>query len=259
MVKPVIRKTFDEIEKALTNRENIVKEKFVSEITLFKVAIEHSFYLSDLIRTRLEKKAIATSTKLDGPRALIPFLYPRNNHYLLAAYYLALKGLNNQSMSLIRTVFEGILHLYLLHLTEKEAWLFFKNETNQLSKEEKEELKKKRYLSPNVIFGILYTKDTIKTLKKFYGYISKSSHPSIRSVMWDFQYNYESTKDTFFVILALCFSNLLVISEIYSNKLRKKEKEKTDEILNKIANKIEALPDLIPDKPDFIEKLKIRF
>lgn len=259
MEQKVTKRPFGQLDNIFNSRQRLINQQFSEDLALVKETIEQSFYLLDLIETRLAGEAITTGEKLSGPKALLPIIYGNNCHFLIASYKLVLQGLNNPARATLRSVFEGILQIYLLHLTKREAELFYKKDIGQLTADEEKEVKRKfNWLSPNKIREILYTEQTGKQMFKFYSVLSDSAHPSIKGRSSDIDYNENITKDNLFLILDLGFANLIAISEVYSDKMDEHEKQETDTILNKIVKRIESIPNLVPDAQTFQGKIKIK-
>ena len=141
-MEKVKRRKCTEIESVLQIRKDFISKEYVNKINIFRDSVELLFYLRDILNARFYEEHKKTNKPLDGPKALIPILFDRNNHYLIAAFKLALSGLNNPAYLNLRTVFEGINLIYLLHLTEKEADLFYKKQLNILTTSEKKDFKK---------------------------------------------------------------------------------------------------------------------
>lgn len=259
MVKRIIRRSYSQIIMALDAREKLINQDFTAKVQLIPEGIEHLFYLDDLIGARLSVYCRKTQKPLEDRDALPLLLYKKNNHYLVAAYLFALKGLNNPSYSILRSVYEVILDMYTIHLTDREADLISKRETEQLTPEEHNELIKHHFFRHSEIIKILYQKDTQKKMREFYDIISKSSHPSIKGIMASFRYSKGATEDVLTLTLGLIFANFLAISEIYYDNLKEAERRKIDDILNKIGQELREVLYLIPDNPNFAARLKIKF
>lgn len=60
------------------------------KINIFRDTIELLFYLRDILNARIYEDTKVSGKPLSGPKALIPILYDRNNHYLIAAYKLTI-------------------------------------------------------------------------------------------------------------------------------------------------------------------------
>ena len=217
------------------------------------------FYLSDILNARFYEEYKKTSKPLDGPKALIPILFDRNNHYLIAAHKLALNGLINPAYLNLRTVFEGISQIYLLHLTEKEADLFYKKQLNILTPSEENDLiKTYEWLKPAKVRNILFTNQKKNQINDFYNQISNSTHPSIISAMSDFILREETSTDVLNLILGLSAANLIVINETYFEKFDQDEVDEITNMLDMIADELGGfMVDMIPNNPSIKGKLKI--
>lgn len=252
--------TYGEINEKLKNRKDIISVNFFKETVLIEEIIEESFYLSKIIDNRILTKVKKTGRKLYGPKALPPTLFKRNNHYLIASYKLALDGLNNPCGLILRSVFETILQLYLVHLTREEARLFYKKEVNKLTPVEEKEVKKKyQYFKPKFIRELLYEGDKLDQHIKFYEALSISAHPSIKQAYGDFSYKEENTKDNLWLIMMLGCANIIAFGEIYHKLLESSVAQNLEELIKRIALELESYPDLIPNKPEYKRKLKLKF
>lgn len=250
--------TYDEIIKKLENRKDQISIDFHKETVLIKEIIEESFYLHGIINEIHRTNFDRTGIKLDGPEALLHFLFHRNNHYLIASYKLALKGLNNPSYAILRSVFETILHSYMLHLTDEEAKLFFKFETNQLtSKEEREVNSKYQRFAPRIIRKLLYEGQKLEQIFEFYKVISTSTHPSIKHAFEDMVYDKETTEDLLWLLLSLGIANIMAFGEVYFDSIKPTIAKELEELIKRVALELDAYPDLIPNKPEYKDKLKL--
>lgn len=252
------KESYNEINKKFENREELISLDFHKETVLIKEIIEESFHFHEILNDLIRAKFKETGKKLDGPEAILHFLFSRNNHYLIASYTLALKGLNNPSYTILRSVYETILHSYMLHLTDEEAKLFFKFETNQLTSEEERKVNRKyQRFAPRIIRKLLYEGQKLDKIKKFYEHVSISAHPSIKHAMGDFGYDKETTKDHFYLLLSLGIANIIAFSEVYFDSIKPTVAKELEELIKRVALELEAYPDLIPNKPKYKDKLKL--
>ncbi len=257
-MEKVKRRKCTEIESVLQIRKDFISKEYVNKINIFRNSVELLFYLSDILNARFYKEYKKTNKPLDGPKALIPILFDRNNHYLIAAFKLALSGLNNPAYLNLRTVFEGINLIYLLHLTEKEADLFYKNQLNILTPSEKKDfIETYKRLKPAKIRNTLFINTKKDKIVEFYNQISNSTHPSIISAISDFILREETSTDVLNLTLGLSAANLIVIKETYFEKFDKEEVDEITNIKDKIAIELGGfMVDMIPNNPTIKGKLK---
>lgn len=252
------KRSYSEIDLIFQEKDNLISNKFSVKINLVQEMLENLFYLIDTMNNIILEEYKRTNNKLDGPAALIPHLFEKNSHYLVAAHKLSLLGLINPSNSMLRSIFECISQIYLLHLTEKEAELIYKREVGILTDEEKTELRKKyRYMSPKMARDILYHNKKKTKLSEFYSSISTSTHPSIKGIRCDIELNYDSLDHTIYGILALGAANIIAFLEVYLDRLDENIIENSMELLDKIDKEYGSMVDIVPNNPLFSEKLKI--
>lgn len=252
---------YPEISALFQERKVLISEEHASKIDVFQRSMEVAFYLNKFLYSAFSEQYIDTGEKHTGPMALIPILFERNNHYLIAAHELTLLGLSNPSYLNLRAVYEGITQMYLLKLTEKEANLFYKKEIDDLTTEEEKELKNKHeWLRPAKVRKILYSGEKKALADQLYSVVSNSAHPSVKGAMSDFQLKHPVISDILDVSLALSVSNLFAISESYYEIIGEKEIEGIEEVLDMVSREYgDQTPDMIPNHPNIIDKLNIRF
>ena len=249
--------------KELSDERKRTKQKietdFKEKLMVVRQAIEDSFWLNSMITEELLRQYEQTGTKLEGPSTMPPLLYDRNCHYLWASFELISIGMNNPCLATLRPVYEGILHIYIFHLTRREGELLYKEYVGVLTPEEEKEFRGKyKRLSPSTIRRILYSDKTRKWFDKFYGIISAASHATIRELIGDQQYKAEVTEDRLNVLLGLCFSNMLAINEVYFENIFDKRKEEIVPKLENILDEIKAVPNIVPDNPEFSNAIRIK-
>ncbi|MCZ7383287.1 MAG: hypothetical protein O8C63_00880 [Candidatus Methanoperedens sp.] len=260
MVTEIKNQYYKKFDEFLQTKHEVILEKYVDKIDLIKEVIDYSLHLRYVMNAVFFEEVQKTGKKLDGPTALIPFLYDKNNHYLIAAYKLAVFGLINPSNSILRAIFEGITQIYLLYLTNNEAELYYKKQLGLLTPVEKKELKNKYHnLKPQMVRNILYCESKKKQIEDFYSVISNTTHPSIIGAMGDIGLEDEIMKDTLGGILALGSANIIAYYEIYSDDLDN-NCEIPNDLLYKVSKELDGfMIDIIPNKPTYSEKLKIMF
>lgn len=261
MQPEVKRLSYSEIDKTFQNRKDIISETYASKIDVFQDIIELSFHLARVLNARFNEEYEATGKKMTGAEALIPILFERNNHYLIAVHELGLIGLSNPSYLNLRAIFEGITQIYLLHLTDKEADLFYKDQLERLNASEKKELRRDyNWLSQAKVRDILYSGTKKDDLKKLYSVLSNSTHPSVKGAMGDFTLKHNVVIDILDVSLILSVANLIAINESYFEKINEEEMDDIGEALDKVAKELNnEMREMIPNNPAVIEKLKIKF
>lgn len=211
----VNKRTYKEIESKFEIMRDSNLQKYSGKINTFQYAIESSFYLFEVLNTRLLEEY--NGNQLIGPKAMIPILFHKNNYYLIAAHKLAGYGLINPCYLILRTVFENIMHIYLLHLTIREARLFYKIQTDQeLTPIEKNEYNSYKKLNPSKVREILYVDTKKKKLDNYYSQFSKSVvHPSIIGAWSDFEPNDVSIDDTLTLSVDFSAANIIAIAETF--------------------------------------------
>ncbi|MDW7732691.1 MAG: hypothetical protein SCH66_09730 [Methanolobus sp.] len=249
MYPGVKRRDYNDIESILLYRKDIIFKEHAAKLDIFQDSIELLFYLTTILNTGFLDEFKRTGKRLKGPGSIIPVLFERNNHYLMAAYKLACIGLNNPAYLNLRTVFEGITHMYLLHLTDREAYIFYKQQLGTLTPDEEKELKNKHHwLRPSRVREVLYTGEKKKQVDEFYILISNSAHPGIKSAMGDFDYREEVTVDVLSISLALAAASLMTISDIYSDRINKEETEEIDSIISRVTRELNGyVIDIVPN------------
>jgi hypothetical protein len=256
MESSVKRRKCTEIESIFQTRKELMFKNHTDEINIFRDTIELLFYLRDILNAMIYEDTKVSGKPLSGPKALIPILYDRNNHYLIAAYKLTSNCLINPAYLNLRVVFETIAKIYLLHLTEKEADLFYKSQLSELSVNEEKEFKSKyRWLGPKQVRNILYSGRKKDQINDFYEQISNSAHPSIKSAMIDFDYRDETVTDALHLTLALSCANMIAIHETYFDKFNGEEVTEIINTLDKIAEELGGfMIDMIPNNPNLKKK-----
>ncbi|TGC10636.1 hypothetical protein [Methanolobus halotolerans] len=257
MYPRIKRREYNDIESILLYRKDIIFKDHAAKLDIFQDAIELLFYLTTILNARFLDDLTVTGNTLKGPRSIIPVLFERNNHYLLAAYKLACIGLNNPAYLNLRAVFEGITHMYMLHLTDREADLLHKQQLGVLTADEEKELKNKHHwLRPSRIREVLYIGEKKKQIDDFYILISNSAHPGIKSAMGDFDYRKEVTFDVLTVSLALTAANLQTITETHFDKIYAEEMEEIKITMKKVAQELDGfIVNIIPNHPGLKNRL----
>lgn len=257
MQHDIRRRDYSEIESILLYRKDIISKKHVSKLKTFQDTIGLLFYLTAVLNSRFLEDLSIKGEHLKGPKSIIPVLFERNNHYLIAAYKLACIGLNSPSYLNLRAVFEGNTHMYLLHLTDREADLFYKQQLGTLTADEKNDLRSKyQWLRPSRIRDVLYTGEKKKQIDEFYILISNSAHPGVKNAMGDFDYREEITVDVLSVALALSAVSLITINDIYFDRFSKEEIEEIENTINRVTQELDAqVVDIVPNHPD-LEKVR---
>jgi hypothetical protein len=235
------RRDYNDIESILNYRKDIIFKEHAAKLDIFQDSIELLFYLTKVLNAGFIDEFKRTGKRLEGPRTIIPVLFERNNHNLLAAYKLACIGLNNPAYLNLRTVFEGITQMYLLHFTDREAYIFYRQQLGTLTEMEEKELKNKHHwLRPSRIRELLYTGEKKKQVDDFYILISNAAHPGIKRAMGDFDYREEVTVDVLSISLALSAASLMSIKNIYSSMIGEEEVEEIDSILDRVVRELEG-------------------
>jgi hypothetical protein len=245
------RRDYNDIEFILSYRKDIIFREHATKLDIFQDSIELLFYLTKVLNAGFLDEVKRTGKRPEGSGTIIPVLFERNNHNLLAAYKLACIGLNNPAYLNLRTVFEGITQMYLLHFTDREAYIFYKQQLDTLTEDEEKELKNKHHwLRPSRIRAVLYAGEKKKQVDDFYILISNAAHPGIKRAMGDFDYREEVTVDVLSISLALSAASLMSIKNIYSDILNEEEAEEIDNILDRVTRELDGqVMDISPNHP----------
>lgn len=245
-----------------TINKNMADETLQNEIKVCNKIIEYSLYLRDAFKILSYKIAIETGKRQKEINSLIFALYLRNCDYLISSYELCTSGFINATIVIQRSIFEANEGMYFLHIKENDraADLFVKKETQQLSNEERREIKNEfNYFKPSEIRKILY-EDTKKTkLNDLYEDISRRAHPSIKSTFASYIEDPEFIRDSLRGIIFVGIANIVAFWEVNYNTFNQYKITKVDFILNKTVKELGVLPyDMIPSNPKIIDKIKIR-
>ena len=251
----VKRRKYVEIDVLFQTQKKLTLKNHANEIKIYKETIELLFYLRDILDARIREDTRVSGKPLSGPKALIPILYDRNNHYLIAAYKLTSNCLINPAYLNLRVVFETIAKMYLLHLTEKEADLFYKSQLNEMSVNEKKEFEGTfKWLGPAKVRNILYSDEKKRRINESYTQLSNSAHPSIKSAMNDFDYRDETVTDALHLTLALSCANIIAIHETFFDKFIDKEITEISNTFDKIEKELGFRIDMVPNNPNLTKK-----
>ncbi|TQD23511.1 hypothetical protein [Methanolobus vulcani] len=245
------RRDYNDIESIFSYRKDIIFSEHAAKLAIFQDSIELLFYLTTVLNAGFRDEVKRTSKRPDDPKSIIPVLFERNNHNLIAAYKLACIGLNNSTYLNLRTVFEGITQMYLLQLTDREAYIFYKQQLGTLTETEEKELKNKHHwLRPARIRQLLYTGEKKKQVDGFYILISNAAHPGIKRAIGDFDYREEVTVDVLSILLALSAASLVSIKNIYSSMINEEETEEIDNMLDRVTQELNGqVMDISPNHP----------
>ncbi len=245
------RRDYNDIESTFLYRKNIIIRDHAAKLDIFQDSIELLFYLTTILNAGFLDEFKRTGKRPEGPRSIVPVLFERNNHNLIAAYKLACIGLNNPAYLNLRTVFEGITQMYLLHLSDREAYIFYKQQLGTLTEDEEREMKNRHHwLRPSRIREILYSGGKKEQLDDFYILISNAAHPGIKRAMGDFDYREEVTIDVLSISLALAAASLMTVRDIYPAMIGEEEAEEIDDILERVARELNGpVMDISPNHP----------
>ncbi|WP_340818503.1 hypothetical protein [Methanolobus sp. WCC4] len=245
------RRDYKDIESIFLYRKEIIFREHAAKLDIFQDAIGLLFYLTKILNAGSVDEVRRTGKIPDGPGSIIPVLFERNNHNLIAAYKLACFGLNNPAYLTLRTVLEGITQMYLLHLTDREAYIFYRYQLGILTEDEEKELKNKHHwLRPSRIREVLYTGEKKKQLDDFYILISNAAHPGVKRAIGDFDYREEVTVDVLSITLALTAASLMTVRDIYSDRIGVEEAEEIDDIVERVVQELKGpVMDISPNHP----------
>jgi hypothetical protein len=252
------KKEFDRVDNVLSNRKMIIHKLYKKELSLIQKSIGQSYLTNAKIHEFLFKQVRRTHRRIRGPKFMIPLVMDKNNHFLLAAYELSLVGLRNPTIALLRTVFEGVTRNYIYYLTKEAGRLLYNKDTETLTHKQKGRLKKLKYLQQASCVKILYNKKMREKMESLYRMLSTSTHPSIRSYVYDLQFKRLETEDTLKFLLMLTVANLMQITEVYLNILPKSMLKVNESLINKSARLTGSYPNLLPDKRRYANKINIR-
>ena len=254
---PIVkRRKYVEIDTPFQTRKELALRNHANTINIYKDTIELLFYLGDILNAMIYEDVKVSGQSFSGHKALIPILYDRNNHYLIAAYKLTSNCLINPAYLNLRVVFETIAKMYLLHLTETEANLFYNSQLGKLSANEKKDFTGKfNWLGPSIVRNILYSGEKKRQINEFYRQISNSAHPIIESAMIDFYYRDETVTDALHLTLALSCANMIAIHETYVDKFNGEAVTEIRNTLDKITKELGGfMIDMIPNNPNLKKK-----
>ncbi|WP_321430526.1 hypothetical protein [uncultured Methanolobus sp.] len=253
--------TYEYIDSIFKARINDNLATHANMVSVFHIGIETSLCLNESLQLKFLEKSKVTGKSFSGPQSFVSLLFLRNSNYLIATEELALRGLANSSYLNLRVVFEGITLIYLLYLTEIEASLFYKKQLGILTPKEESDLKKKyNWLGPKTVRSILYSGEKKDQLEMFYHELSNFAHASVKGLMMDIESKKGVVGDILGTGLMLMVSNLIAIYDIYFDIIEEKEKKKIEQTCDEIVKELEGQwPDLAPNSPEFIDKLKFNF
>ena len=246
------------LKEIFFNRTTLIRKEFPIELNLIGDLIFHSFKLDESLMKTIVNEQKETGKPFEGVDAITSLLFRGTNHFLEGAFELALVGLNRPSYSLLRTVYENILTIYLLQLTDEESDLFVKKMEGLLSKKDEKKYWFKHF-SPSKMTKRLYSGEAKSKLTDLYRELSENSHPNIRRQHYDQNLDLGESKKLLEFILLLGVANIWAFCEGFLEKLTKTDHEKTDDIIEKIGNHIKDFPNIIPDSPTLSRKPKIAF
>lgn len=256
---------YEEIIHEFELRREEIRSDFLMDTSLIEEIIEDSFCIYNFMEEKYIKKAQESQKKLGAIESVIHILFIRNIHYFIASYELISKGLNNSSVVILRSIFETILQVYMLHYTEKEkAELFYKIETDTNIDNWKQNAKTRRKEFAAIdIRKFLYTGEKRTQIDDFYHIVSEFAvHPSIKGASGDLGYNREITEAVLYLAIRLGVSNLIAMCEIYFDEIDpqfiKQAKDLKNRSEEKIKSYIKLYPDLIPNKDEFKGKQKLK-
>lgn len=199
-----------------------------------------------------------------GPKELPSFqqyvsiYFSRNITYLQSAYLLASGSLCGPSRDLLRTIYETILRGYLFIVDHKEADLMYAFVEKKLGKEELVILRKRNFWPFNFVVKKLYTVEARKQHKKFFGTLSRFSHPSILGVFKDVEYSNTGVEECLNGILNLAFGNIQMLSEGFFDLLEPALKKIIKETLLEIADSQGEIALFEPDQKQWSPKIKLK-
>ncbi|SFM24085.1 hypothetical protein [Methanolobus profundi] len=250
------RRDYNDIESTFLYRKEIIFREHAAKLDILQDSIELLFHLTTVLNAGFVDEFKRTGKHPEGPGSIIPVLFERNNHNLIAAYKLACIGLNNPAYLNLRTVFEGITQMYLLHMTDREAYIFHKQQLGTLTEDEERELKNRHHwLRPSRIREVLYTGDKKEQVDDFYILISNAAHPGIKRAIGDFDYREEVTVDVLSISLALAVASLMAIRDIYSSMINEEEVEEIDDLLDRVMQELSGqVMDISPNHPGLKRK-----
>lgn len=244
-----MKSIYKEIDSNLQNKQNLILMRYLNKVNLIEEVIGCSYYLISVSNIVFLGELRKKCKELDGPTSSIQVLYQKNVHSLVASYKLAMQGLFSPSKVILRTVFEGITQIYLIHSGKKEAKLFYKSLANELSLAEEQNLRKTKFkeLSPGYVRNILYEGEKKKELIKLYSALSEFTHPCLKSSAYDIELKDEVVNDTLGAILVLGSANLVAFNKIFSEKFDKKTIEVSNSLLGKVNVELGGGYDFVPN------------
>jgi hypothetical protein len=203
--------------------------------------------------------ARSRGTQIPAVEQCVSIYYQRNITYLRAAYLLASVSLTEPTANVLRTIYETILRGYFFIVRNDEADLMCAKIEQKISNEDKDRLRKRKYWPFRFLIGELYTEKTKKSAKLlFEDFLSRSSHPSVRSAMVDFNYSGESVNDKLNLITMLSYGNIQMLAECFFDYFTDELKLLIKNSLFNIADFYKEVPVFEPDKPLFFDKIRLR-
>jgi len=214
-------------------------------------------------------------------------LFSLNLLSIYAAFMTAQKGLMNQTITNIRTVYESIPKMYYLSFFPEECGKIILREHTEGIKdpEAREVLQSSKVSDIFSMYNLSYSEDLLQELRKKYNFawfrdqiysseqiismkktyrlFSTSSHPSIVRISEVRKHSKEEVGDIFDLIEFLSFFNILAMFNGHRNmvsigKFPTKETMKfSEKIRQKLVDQDENMRSLFPDKPEIINKLMI--
>lgn len=198
-----------------------------------------------------------TKKYLTGARAMSELYEIKILHNFVAHQILIKNGISIGSYNQLRSIYETIIKIYLNIIRPDLGDINFKYETRENNKDLSEEeikqieknYRKSEFLKTGFIEKKLYSGEILKSTRKFYRKICSSVHPSIMSMSACFEFRPETFIDTYKLGIGLTSSNLIVLFELYGDKIKKRYKQKILGIVKDYPKFIpEGTPILIPAK-----------
>lgn len=252
-------------------REKMINIAHRTGLDLLNDSLTRSFLLFNVIDD-FEKTYLPKVKEIELPRYYYPLMYYRNNcHYLYGSTKLIGYNLNKSSMSLLRTVYEGILHMYFTSFVNKRSLNYytkydqFQSIKIPLTKKQKKIIKKVYdNFSPVFIRKVMYEPATLLSISKAWKVASNMYvHTSVTGSAQDWEYNKTRTNEKIDDCLRIAFLNIGALYETLNTELFPKPPmqhfvfESLDNIAIYLTHTSGNPPVIFPDKTDSHMKAKI--
>lgn len=284
-LEPNFFKEYGKFHAAYENNHSKSIEHHIRHYETIEELLGFQYWLTE--KTAVIFNADLEYSRINFSEATIHSLFSLNMLSIYAAFLTAQKGLVNQTISNIRTVFESIPKMYYISFFPDECGKIILREYIEGIKnpEAREVLQSSKVSEIFTMYNLtyseellnelrgkydfgwfrkqIYSPEQIEQIKKTYRLFSKSSHSSVIRITEVHGYSKEETGDLFDLIEFLSFFNILTMLNGHRNMV-KIEKFPTNEtiafsekIRAKLVDQNKNMASLFPDKPEIINKLMV--